>query len=266
MERMISLSQLNEILLITGVDVPFPAAQVTIHQPRMKEIALIGEEKFLTGFELLKFSKDLLEQKDRDKLKDFSDFTIFMQILLDQSKAGLNKTECAYLFLQLIFPNYQLDFTADEIKFFNFGETEGQQVGSINGKNFAEFQSILRQLFDFRDTKAAQKKPSGTLAQKIAQKLADRQRKLAARKGGSGTQKVAIYSRYISILTVGEQKDMTSFANYTVFQLLDEFARYQLKMASDIYIKSRLAGASSSDLKEPEDWMKDLYDFSTLQS
>ena len=46
--------------------------------------------------------------------------------------------------------------------------------------------------------------------------------------------------------------------NYTVYQLLDEFQRFELKMAYDMFIKARLAGAK--DLKEPKDWMKDIQD------
>ena len=51
---------------------------------------------------------------------------------------------------------------------------------------------------------------------------------------------------------------MNSFMNYTVYQLFDEFQRFQLKTAYDIYIKARMAGAK--DLEEPEDWTKDLHD------
>lgn len=225
----------------------------------MREIAFIGEDKFLIGLELLKFTKkNLLDIKEQQKLEQFDDFFIFMQILLDKTKAAENKVECAYLFLQLIFPVYRLDFTMEEIKFFNLEGNE--QIGSINKKNFTEFQELLKLLFDFKDKESNAKfNPSGNLAKRIASKLEERQRKLAALHTSSKDQKIAIYSRYISILAVGEQKDINSFADYTVFQLLDEFARYKLKVAYDIYFKSRLAGASSSDLKEPEDWMKDLY-------
>jgi hypothetical protein len=45
---------------------------------------------------------------------------------------------------------------------------------------------------------------------------------------------------------------------YTVYQLFDEFQRYQLKMAHDVFFKARLAGAK--DMKEPEDWMKDIHE------
>jgi hypothetical protein len=56
---------------------------------------------------------------------------------------------------------------------------------------------------------------------------------------------------------VGEHKDMNSFMKYTVYQLFDEFQRFELKMRYDVFLKARLAGAK--DLKEPEDWMKNLY-------
>ena len=72
--------------------------------------------------------------------------------------------------------------------------------------------------------------PSGNLARQIADKLRDRQAKLAAAKGNDN-QKVAILSRYVSILAVGENKDMNLLLNYTIYQLFDEFKRFQMKLA-----------------------------------
>ena len=257
MERMINLNQLSELLLITGADVPFPEGALTIHQPKMKEIALIGEESFLTGVELLKFDKTILTKEEQQRLAQFSSFDILINILLDQQNAVTTKAEDALMVLQLLFPNYQLRLQLKEIEFYNLnGENK---IGGIHCNNFEAFQLIIKQLFSFKE-EASKLNPTGTLAKRIADKLAERQRKLASQRADKGEKKkIAIYSRYISILAVGEQKDINDFANYTVFQLLDEFTRYQLKMASDIYYQARLAGASSSDMKQPEDWMKDLY-------
>ena len=36
----------NDLLLLSGNDIPFVGAQLTIHQPTIKEIAYIGEEAF----------------------------------------------------------------------------------------------------------------------------------------------------------------------------------------------------------------------------
>ena len=50
---------------------------------------------------------------------------------------------------------------------------------------------------------------------------------------------------------------MNSFQDYTVYQLMDEFNRYRLKMEYDIWIRFKCAGASG--MKEPEDWLKDIH-------
>ena len=39
----------NELLLLSNNDIPFVEAQINIHQPRIKEIAMIGEESFFSG-------------------------------------------------------------------------------------------------------------------------------------------------------------------------------------------------------------------------
>jgi hypothetical protein len=57
----------------------------------------------------------------------------------------------------------------------------------------------------------------------LAEKFKERQKKLAELKKDNKNegQNVSILSRYISILSVGEQKDINSFMNYTVYQLFD---------------------------------------------
>ena len=81
--------------------------------------------------------------------------------------------------------------------------------------------------------------------------------KLALEKDKESNKKIDIISRYVSILAVGQKKDMNTFFNYTVYQLFDEFKRYQLKEGYDIYIQAKMAGAK--DLKEVDDWMADIH-------
>ena len=56
---------LNDLLLLSGNDIPFIEAQVNIHQPSIKEIAYIGEEAFFIGCNLLNFSKNILTEEDK---------------------------------------------------------------------------------------------------------------------------------------------------------------------------------------------------------
>jgi hypothetical protein len=39
----------TRLALICGTDVPVPECQLTIHQPRISEISLIGEADFFSG-------------------------------------------------------------------------------------------------------------------------------------------------------------------------------------------------------------------------
>ena len=58
----------DELLLLTGNDIPFYRAKTIIHQPRLKEIGMIGEKNFLTGAYFLIFSKNKLSEKDKSNL------------------------------------------------------------------------------------------------------------------------------------------------------------------------------------------------------
>ena len=72
-----------------------------------------------------------------------------------------------------------------------------------------------------------------------------------------GGQKITILQRYISILAVGEQKDINALMQYNVYQLFDEFTRFSLREQSDFYLEAKMAGAK--DLQEVDNWMKDIH-------
>ena len=39
------------LALMTGVDIPIPELQATLHQPTIKEISYLGEKEFLIGIQ-----------------------------------------------------------------------------------------------------------------------------------------------------------------------------------------------------------------------
>ena len=242
---------INDLLLLSGNDIPFIPAQITIHQPTIKEIAYIGEEDFFTGCQLLNFSKNILSEEDKVNLENQTNFDILIAILREQNAVMQKNRNCVNMVLALIFPDYTITFEKDCIKM-----TKENEEHKIDNSNYEEFKSIIGSMFSFGDKNSSQPdfNPSGDLAKKIADKLKKRHQKLAESKPA---QKVDILSRYVSILTVGQQKDMNSLLNYTTYQLFDEFKRYELKMGHDIYVQAKMAGAK--DLKEVEDWMQDIH-------
>ena len=240
----------NELLLLSGNDIPFIEAQVTIHQPTIKEIAYIGEEAFFTGCELINFSKNILPEQDKVNLEDKTNFDILIAILRERNAVMQRNRNCVEMVLALIFPWYTIDIASDDIVL----EKE-EERHLINNDNFETFKTIFNMMFSFSKDESRDYNPSGEVAKRIAEKLKQRHQKLAELK--EGKQKIDILSRYVSILAVGEHKDMNSLLNLSVYQLFDEFERFKLKMSYDIYFQAKMAGAK--DLKEVEDWMKDIH-------
>ena len=240
----------NELLLLSGNDIPFIEAQITIHQPTIKEIAYIGEEAFFTGCELINFSKNILSEQDKMNLEDKTNFDILIAILRERNAVMQKNRNCVEMVLALIFPWYTINISNDGIVL----EKE-EERHLINNDNFEAFKVIFNSMFSFSREGTRDYNPSGDLAKQIAEKFKKRQQKLSELK--ENKKKIDILSRYVSILAIGEHKDMNSLLNLSVYQLYDEFERFKLKMNYDIYFQAKMAGAK--DLKEVEDWMKDIH-------
>ena len=248
---------ISELTLLSGNDIPFTAAGITIHPPTIKEIGYIGEEAFFTGCELINFSKDILDDKDKTRLEHLTNFEVLMSIMNDNNIALRKQKNCFLLVLTLLFPNYQIHLNVDNIELAVVDENDFLvERAYLTKENYEEFKKVIKEIFCLSKGSSDDYNPAGDLSRKIAEKLKERQRILAKQKGEK-QDKIAIFSRYISILAVGQQKDMNSLMQYTVYQLFDEYQRFELKMQSDWYLQARLAGAK--DLKEVEDWMKDIH-------
>jgi len=244
------MEEVNKLLLLSGNDIPFRMGQCNIHQPRLKEIAFIGEEAFQIGSRFLLFNKDNLDMQDKTGLENQSNFHIFMSVM-NSAEGAKHKTD-AIMVLTLMFPNAEVKIEKDKIllQLENF-------ESSVNEYNFDEFQDIIRQMFCLNGMGGNEDSfnPADALARKIAEKLKKRQQKLAEMKGKG--QKVNLFSRYISILAVGLQKDMNELMQYTVYQLMDEFERFKMKQDFDVYVQAKMAGAK--DLEEVKNWMEDIH-------
>ena len=240
---------INELLLLSGNDIPFRMGRCNIHQPRLSEIAYIGEEAFHVGSRFLLFDKDKLQMQDKTGLENQSNFHIFMSVM-NNAQSAKHKTD-AILVLTLLFPNATVKIDKDKIllQLENF-------ESSINEYNFDEFQDIIRQMFCLDSLNGEEQyNPADALAQKIADKLKKRQQKLAEM--NEGQQKVNLFSRYTSILAVGLQKDINKLMQYTVYQLFDEFERFRMKQEFDMYVQAKMAGAK--DLEEVKNWMENIH-------
>lgn len=216
---------LSEIQFLSGNDIPFPEARLILHQPTIKEIAYIGEDTFFTGCELLNFNKDILPEEDKIHLEDKTNFEVLIAIMKEQNVTIQKQKTCILMVLSLIFPEFSI-----EIKNNYISLKKADEEFKIDNNNFEEFKRLVRHMFalDIDGEENSDYNPSGEMAKRIAEKMRKRHQKLQQIK--EENQKVSVLYRYISILAVGEQKDMNSLLQYTVYQLSEEFRRYQLKL------------------------------------
>jgi len=200
--------KLDELTLQSGVDIPFEKARITIHQPIIKELGYIGENNFHIGSLFLALDKNNLQSKDKNGLENQSNFNIFMSVM--NSREKVQHKACALMVLSLLFPEAKIETKTDKILL-----QVGDQSSSIDNSNFDEFQNIIIQIFCLKGDEEDEYNPADALAKRIADKI-KKAKAAAQKKNELDTDKLTIYSKYISILSVGLGKDKNILNNYTI--------------------------------------------------
>lgn len=237
--------------LMCGIDLPVPFLETTIHQPTLREIALIGEQNFFIGVQCLCFYKSMFAQ-DKNVLLNSSNFQIFMTIMSE--KNAKDKKVATQQLLTLLFPQKQVMITPRSI-LLNEKDAEPKY---IDDENFEALQEILRLIFCSKESSqdAQTYNPADARAKEIADKLMKGRQRVAEIKGGNSS---SIFTQYLSILSIGLKKSPRELDSLTMFQLYDLVERYQLKVSWDIDIKVRTSGFGSSSKKQPDNWMKSIH-------
>lgn len=240
------------LALMTGIDIPIPELQLTIHQPTIKEISYMGESDFFTGLHCLCLNKRTMIQ-DESLLQDMTNFQILMKVL-EQSDSQEKKTAIKTL-LSLLFPNYKAMLTPNSIIFNDMSTKETKMVDT---NNFNYLQDIINEVLCTKNLLQGNKviyNPINDKAKEIANKLMQGRQKVAEIKGPA---KESVLGKYLSILTVGlNSMSLEHCVNLTLYQLLDLIERYHLYVEWDMDLRVRLAGGTPKS--EPENWMKDIH-------
>lgn len=250
--------KLDQFKLNTKIAIPFQEANLIIHNPSITEIAYVGEKEFLKGCEYLIFSKQNLTEKDKNNLQKVSNFEILMTILKDKSVAVEQIKESIEKVLFLLFPDYKVNFLPMSIMLSKKIQS-GLETHLIDKDNFESFKNIVSKMFCMQYIHGKGPKrynPGGPQAKALVKKFEERAKILAKLKRQPGQQQTSLFYSYISILSVGLKKDRNLLAEYTVYQLIDQFRRFIAKDNYDLYIKLKIAGAK--DLDEVKNWKDSL--------
>ena len=236
------------LALMCGTDIPIPDLQITIHQPKIKEIALIGESDFFVAVQCLNVNKDFLRQ-DKTVLQNTNNFQIFMTIMSE--KETKEKKYATQQLLSLLFPKHKALFTTRSLVL------NGENNVTIDENNFDILQNIIKQIFcvSHQNNQQAGFNPANEKAREIAEKLMRGRQRVAELNGSANA---SIFRQYLSILTTGlSSMSLQELMDLTMYQLYDLVERYQLYISWDIDIRSRLAGAKPDE--RPDNWMKNIH-------
>ena len=239
----------KRLALMCGTDIPVPECQIIIHQPSIKEIALIGESDFFSGIQCLCLNKSMFV-KDESDLANTSNFQIFMTIMSEKEAA--DKKFAVQQVCTLLFPKYKVSFTPRSIMVIG-----GEAPIMIDENNFEFLQAAITDICCLKTGPMDQQafNPADAKAREIAEKLMRGRSRVAAQKGETN---ISIFSQYLSIITVGlNSMSLQNAMDLTMFQLYDLVERYMLYINWDMDIRSRLAGAKPEN--QPDNWMKNIH-------
>lgn len=237
----------KRLALMCGIDIPVPECQMSVHQPRIKEIGYLGEKDFFIGVQSFCVNKNLLTQ-DNSLLEKTNNFQIFMTIM--NEKDTQDKKEAVKQVLPLFFPEYKCIFTPRSLVF----NSENGSI-TIDESNFEFLQQTISEICCLKSSQDQGFNPANKAAAEIAKKLMRGRQIVAEQKGESNT---SVFTQYLSILTIGlSSMSLQDLMNLTIFQLHDLIERYNLYINWDIDIRSRLAGGKPD--QKPDNWMKSIH-------
>lgn len=237
------------LALMTGVDIPIPECQLTLHQPTIKEISMIGEQTFFIAAQVLCVDK-MNYIEDERALDIVNNFQIFMTIMTDSSTQ--DKKKDVLQTLHILFPQYKVMMTPRSLLF----NLSNENI-IIDESNFEDLQKVLKQVLCLSSSQQDSFNPGNDTAKKIADKLMRARQRVAAQKNQDDAQ-ASMFAQYLSILTIGiGSMSLKDLSNLTMYQLYDLVERYTLYMNWDIDIRSRLAGGKPDST--PDNWMKNIH-------
>ena len=238
----------TRLAMICGTDIPVESCQLVLHQPRIEEIALIGERTFFSGAQTLCLHKAMFIE-DKVLLATTTNFQIFMMIMSE--KEAKEKKDAVIDVLTLLLPEYQVLFTPNSMLL-----RKNDESILIDENNFEDLQAELRKIFCMNDGPMDQQSfnPANDKAKEIAKKIMAGRKKVAEQKGNANS---SVFTQYISMLTIGLHISMLELKKLTMFQLYDLVERFMLWTNWDIDLRSRLAGAKPDE--HPENWMKNIH-------
>ncbi len=251
------MSKIDYLSLVSGQDVLLKEFKLVVRQPRLKEIAMIGEKEFYSTCNFLLVTKESIvtEMENKYPTEDIAqiysevdEYAVVMEFVLNAT--GLK--EGMFQMFELLFPEYKISIEEIGIFFMK----EGAPPVVIRPEDYGEFRDCLKQILCLGSKSMGSEEYNTVSAQAdaIAEKLRARKKKLEGTKDKEKNSN--ILANYISSLSIGVSGyNIQNIVDLTLYQLFDQIKRYGLWMCHDIALRAKMAGAK--DVEDVE-WMGKL--------
>jgi hypothetical protein len=241
---------IDDLQLISGTSIQIESIGLKIKQPKIRDIAQIGEAVFYNYLSYFRITKENILNgiSDRDQVDALSQLTEYEILhLLISSDPEIEVGMCTILNLII----EDIEFAKFNKMFLIIKLKSGQQH-IINNESFLIIKDIIYQIFDIKIQEAAFN-PANKQASDIAKKLEERKRKLAELQGKKDESMLA---DLISILAVGLGcVNIDEILDLTLYQILILIKRFGMYSQYNVQIQAMLQGAEDIELV---DWMKKI--------
>lgn len=262
--------KVDKLTLITGANIRLPKYNLIVTQPTIKDIGEVGEVEFFKAVNSFFPPREPLEEII-DSIEGFSenektiikedmtdyDHLIFLlkvtEVAAQEGDETIGILELFTTVIELMIPSHKLVFDIETETLILKPQTKEDKIIVIDESLFSILQSITNQVFKVSDIFTTEQKQSemSEAAKRIAQKIEEGERRIREQKGEVDDDGEVI-SRIVSIL--GMKIDLSTIVNMTVYQLLNQFERFNLYSSHQQALQAATAGADV----EIENWYKKI--------
>lgn len=257
--------KVEELLLMTGGEILLKDPLVKIRQPTIKQIALKGESEFFRSMNifyigpepLIEFINQLEVLGEDEKETVVATITAYdnLLFLIQVSTAGgadeYKVVELVQSAFDLLTPEYSFNFDPQKEEMSLVSLKDSHSI-VIDEELFMKIKSVAEQIFLLdKFFESSEKEELSPAAQKIADKIAEHERKIREINGEN--EEGSYFARILSIM--GMHGDLDYLSNLTIYQLHNQFERFNLFTNHNQNMKAALAGVTNVELV---DWHKKI--------
>ena len=243
---------MDNLLLLSGQSIPLYELNLIINQPKLKDVAAVGEDRFFSGISLFNMKKeDFKESLPEDLYESITNYDCFLMVVNHNKEYQQQVTEV----LSIFFPSYEVAILADGMIF----TIEGTNV-EISKEQFEMLSKHMYKICipNSVSMKEQEYKVESSAAARIKEKLEKGKKKAEEinrrKKGQSGEGKTSI-SPLVSSLAIATGLSLNEVFEYTIIQFYDQLFRHQHREQYQASLQAIMAGAKEVEIKS---WYEEI--------